>query len=346
MTSGLFRVSRDWDGRPAAEAHPNDDATVVRVGHTTYTRVWEECLWGLDNGVGRWCGFGLAWMLMLGAGLAVDDRVLAAQATAIPTTVVQDTVYRGDGTVASGTVLVSWPAFSTSSGLSVPAGSTSVTIGAGGALSVALVPNAGSNPMGSYYTAVYHLNDGTVTREYWVVPVSASPIQVSSIKSTVLPTSVAVQTVTKSYVDQAIAQAVGGGVPQAAGSPYVMITGDTMTGPLVLPGDPVSPLQASDKQYVDEQIAGVSGGGGQKVSTVPTATQTVVQPAGTQTGRQHPEWGRGRDAVCERRREQRHRQCDGEHGLRERLRGEGGSERSFDRGGGTDELEQQDACGR
>ena len=138
--------------------------------------------------------------------------------------------------------------------------------------------------MGSYYTAVYHLNDGTVTREYWVVPASGTPVQVSAIRSTVLPTSVAVQTVTKSYVDQAIAQAVGGGLPQNANSPYVLSSGDTMTGPLVLPGDPTSPLQASDKQYVDEQIAGVSGGGGQKVSEIPTATQTVVQPAGTQLG--------------------------------------------------------------
>ncbi len=228
--------------------------------------------------------FFLAWMLLLGAWVVLEDRLLPAQTVpAVATTLVQDTVYRGDGTAAGGTVLVSWPAFSTATGANVPAGSTSVTIGAGGALSVNLVPNAGSNPMGSYYTAVYHLNDGTVTREYWVVPVNAAAVQVGAIRSTVLPTSVAMQTVSKAYVDQAIAQATGGS-PLAAGSPYVMVTGDTMTGPLVLPGDPTAPLQASDKQYVDEQIAGVSGGGGQKVSLLPQATQTVVQPAGTQLG--------------------------------------------------------------
>jgi hypothetical protein len=41
-----------------------------------------------------------------------------------------------------------------------------VTIGAGGQLSIALTPNAGASPMGSYYTAIFHLSDGTTSREY------------------------------------------------------------------------------------------------------------------------------------------------------------------------------------
>ena len=55
---------------------------------------------------------------------------LTAQ-TQVPTTQVTDTIYRADGTAATGTVVISWPAFTTSNGLTVPAGSTSVTIGAG-----------------------------------------------------------------------------------------------------------------------------------------------------------------------------------------------------------------------
>ena len=55
-----------------------------------------------------------------------------------------------------------------------------------------------------------------------------------------------------------------------------------MTGPLVLPGDPVTPTQAADKNYVDTNITAVLAGVGQKVSMVPVATQTVSQPAGTQ----------------------------------------------------------------
>jgi hypothetical protein len=215
-----------------------------------------------------WILIGLLLTVMTATGLAQ-----------LPTTQVADTIYHADGTVATGTVLINWPAFTTSTGESIASGSTSATIGAGGALSVQLTANSGSIPMGSYYTAIFHLDDGSVSREYWVVPVSTSPVRISAIESTVLPTSVAMQAVTKSYVDTAIAAAL---VSPLDSSPYVLKAGDTMTGPLQLPADPVSALQAADKSYVDESIAALSSGLGQKVSTLPTATQIVSQPTGTQ----------------------------------------------------------------
>jgi hypothetical protein len=160
--------------------------------------------------------------------------LFAASAMAqIITTTVTETVYSADGTVATGTVLVSWQAFTTALGQAVPSGSTSAVIGSGGALSIALVPNAGATPMGSYYTAIYHLGDGTVSREFWVVPASATPVAVSTIKNSVLPTSVAMQTVSKAYVDTAIATALAGGALDSS-NPYVLKAGDTMTGPLNL----------------------------------------------------------------------------------------------------------------
>ena len=220
----------------------------------------------------------LAWMLMLGAASCVG--VTAHAQTAPATTAITDTVYHADGTAAAGTVLISWPSFSTWAGDSVPAGSTSVTIGAGGALSVHLVANAGSTPMGSYYTVIYHLDDGSETREYWVVPVSSYSVAVNTIRSTVLPASVAMQTVSKAYVDTAIAAAVAG--TPLDSSPYVLKAGDTMTGPLNLPGDPTAPLQASNKNYVDEQVAGLTSGLGQKVSLMPSGAQTITQPGGTE----------------------------------------------------------------
>ena len=216
------------------------------------------------------------WML-IGLLVAVISATGVAQVT---TTQVADTIYHADGTVATGTVLISWPAFTTSTGESIASGSTSAVIASGGALSVQLIPNTGSTPMGSYYTAVFHLDDGSVSREYWVVPVSSASVKISAIESTVLPTSVAMQTVSKSYVDTAIAAAQLGSPLDS--SPYVLKAGDTMTGPLVLPADPVSANQAADKSYVDENIAAVSSGLGQKVSTLPTATQTVAQPPGTE----------------------------------------------------------------
>ncbi len=212
--------------------------------------------------------------------MRVTAAVQAASGNEIATTQVTDTVYRADGTPATGSVIVSWQAFTTASGQAVPSGTTSATI-TSGALSLQLVPNAGSTLMGTYYTAVYHLDDGSVSREFWVVPVSQFPVLVSAIRSTVLPTSVAMQTVSKSYVDTAIAAAVSGH-PLDSSSPFVMKTGDTMTGSLVLPGDPTTPNDAADKHYVDVNIAAATGGLGQKVSLLPSATQTVTQPVGTQ----------------------------------------------------------------
>ncbi len=191
-------------------------------------------------------------------------------------------MYHADGTAAAGTVLISWQSFTTASGQSIPQGSTSVALGAGGALRVSLAANSGATPMGTYYTVVYHLDDGSTSREYWTVPVSTTAVGLSAVRASVLPSSVAMQTVTKQYVDQAIAKAALSGVVPDDASPYVEKTGDTMTGPLVLPGDPTSGLQAADKNYVDTGTAALTTGLAQKVSLLPTGTQTVTQPVGTQ----------------------------------------------------------------
>ncbi|MHB1023178.1 MAG: hypothetical protein ACYC46_07840 [Acidobacteriaceae bacterium] len=218
----------------------------------------------------------MKWRGFLCALVALWLMLPQADALAqVATTQIQDTIYQGNGSPAQGSILISWPAFSTMSGQSVPAGTTTVQIGSNGSVSVALVPNAGATPIGTYYTAVYHTSDGRVSREYWVVPVTSSPVTISSIRTTVLPVSVAMQTVSKAYVDQAVS---------ASGSQYVQKSGDTMTGPLVLPGDPTATNQAADKHYVDTNVGGLTAGLGQKVSMLPAGGQTVTQPAGTTLG--------------------------------------------------------------
>ncbi len=67
-----------------------------------------------------------------------------------------------------------------------------------------------------------------------------------------------------------VTRAALGALPQDT-TPYVQKSGDTMTGALTLPGDPVSALQAATKNYVDTSAAAVGGGLSQKVSTVPAA---------------------------------------------------------------------------
>src|ERR1700739_4257553 len=107
---------------------------------------------------GRLKGWTLIGMLLLAipGAMTVMKVTAAAQSgsgSSIATARVTDTVYRGDGTPANGTVIVSWTAFTTALGQAVRSGTASATI-TNGALSVALVPNAGSTPMGTYYTAV------------------------------------------------------------------------------------------------------------------------------------------------------------------------------------------------
>ena len=219
--------------------------------------------------------------LLLWLAAAICAGMSAAAIAQVQVSPISDTVYYANGAAASGTVLVSWPSFTSASGQSVPKGSTSITLGAGGKLNVSLAPNAGATPAGTYYTVAYHLGDGSTSREYWSVPVSTGMLSLAAVRSNALPTSIAIQTASKQYVDQAIARAALGALPQDT-TPYVMKSGDTMTGPLILPGDPVSSLQAATKNYVDVATAALGGGSSQKVSTTPVGSQTVTQPTGTQ----------------------------------------------------------------
>jgi hypothetical protein len=206
------------------------------------------------------------------------------------TTTVADTVYMADGSSAQGSLIITWPAFVTSSGTAVAAGMVTTTLGADGALNVALVPNTGASPAGVYYSVTYQLGPGQVKTESWVVP-TTSPAKLATVRAT--PGSgVAAQPVSMQYVDSALATkaddnsvvhlggsetingaktfAMAPNVPaptsatQVASKAYVdtalsnvgagnflPTAGGTMTGPLTLAAAPAAALQASTKQYVD-----------------------------------------------------------------------------------------------
>ncbi|HEX4065140.1 MAG TPA: hypothetical protein VHZ09_03880 [Acidobacteriaceae bacterium] len=172
--------------------------------------------------------------------------------TTAQTTTVQGTVYRANGTVASGSVLISWPALNTPQNQAIAPGTLSATIGTGGLLTVSLIPNEGALPSGSYYTATYHLTDGTVRQEYWVVPASGTAA-LSAVESDLQPSQ---QTggVSQSYIQSAISSAT---------SSFLPLAGGVMTGPLTLNADPTAPTQAATKEYADNLAASalpLSGG--------------------------------------------------------------------------------------
>ncbi|MGA7244666.1 MAG: hypothetical protein WBX19_15875, partial [Terracidiphilus sp.] len=182
---------------------------------------------------------------ILGVCLAWVAFAVAALAQSISTTTVQGTVYLANGTPGSGTLQLSWPAFTTATNQAVTAGKITTNIGGDGSVSVSLAPNLGSSPAGLYYTAIYHMSDGTTSTEYWVVP-AAAQTSIAQVRSQVMPAAQAVQAVSKAYVDQAIQSVAQGNLTS---------TGGQLTGPLYLTGDPTQTLQAADKHYVDSSFA-------------------------------------------------------------------------------------------
>lgn len=180
-----------------------------------------------------------------GVCLVLALMVTAVMAQGVNTTTVEGTVYLANGSPASGTLQLSWPAFTTASSQAVAAGKLSVDIGADGFVSVSLAPNLGSSPAGLFYTAIYHLNDGTTNVEYWTVP-SVAQTSIAQVRSQLMPAAQAVQAVSKAYVDQAVQSVAQGNLTS---------TGGQLTGPLYLTGDPTQPLQAADKHYVDTSAA-------------------------------------------------------------------------------------------
>src|SRR5579862_895064 len=207
------------------------------------------------------------------------------------TTTIADTVYLADGSAAQGNLIITWPAFLTASGTAIAGGVKDVALGANGALSVALVPNAGATPAGMYYTVVYQVGPGEERTEYWMVP-TTSPANLAAVRTT--PGSgVASQPVSMQYVNSGLAAkaddsavvhlngvetisgtktfAAAPNVPaptstgQVANKAYVdqsisnvgagnylSTAGGTMTGPITLPSSPIAPMQAATKQYVDQ----------------------------------------------------------------------------------------------
>lgn len=170
----------------------------------------------------------------------------------VSTTTISGTVYLANGSPASGSLIVSWPAFTTSQGQAIASGSLSTAIGANGAVSLSLAPNQNAAPAGTYYTAIYHLSDGTVNQEYWVVPPVASAT-IAQVRAQAESAGVATESQAQSSISTAV---------QALSAQYLPLNGGTMTGPLVLNGDPVSANQAATKHYVDASVSAAIGQGG------------------------------------------------------------------------------------
>jgi hypothetical protein len=122
-------------------------------------------------------------------------------------TTVSDIVFRADGNFAAGTLLISWPAFTTASGATIAAGNKSVILGANGSFTAQLAPNAGATPSGTAYTVTYQLTDGTVKNENWSVG-TTSPETISAVRTFAGTATPLAQVATQQYVNAQLANVV------------------------------------------------------------------------------------------------------------------------------------------
>ena len=202
------------------------------------------------------------WAVAIVAASGLWISAAGSPQAEVGTTTISDTVYMADGTAASGSAIITWPAFVTASGAAVGAGGTSVALGANGALSVALVPNEGATPAGVYYTVVFQLGPGQVKTEYWIVP-ATSPTNLATVRTT--PGSgLAGQPVSMQYVNSELAT-------KADDSAVVHLNGtETISGTKSFASSPnvPAPTNSTDiatKAYVDQSVT--NSGSGSYLST-------------------------------------------------------------------------------
>ena len=183
------------------------------------------------------------------------------------TTQVQDVVYRADGTPATGWLVLSWPAFVTADGAAVAAGTKSVQLGRDGSLSVALAPNAGGQPTGTYYAATLKLDGGLTSKEAWVVP-AESPAKLSGVRAAVVPSTMAIQALTADWASANLVNLAG--AQTISGAKNFQVSPSTPA--------PVNANDVANKQYVD-QSGGAAGPNVAKTNLKNTWTQPQVFPS-------------------------------------------------------------------
>lgn len=135
------------------------------------------------DGVKDWALKIACWISVLAALLMMAEPAFAQSLTTVA-----DTLYNPDGTKASGTITISNNStFTAADGTVVPTGTVARAQVANGVFSVQLVPNVGSTPSGTSYTASYKLGV-TFFSETWVVPVTPNPADLADVRTSPTPT--------------------------------------------------------------------------------------------------------------------------------------------------------------
>ncbi len=97
-------------------------------------------------------------------------------------TTIQDTLFRADGTRFNGTLTINWVTFDATNIGTIVQQSRTVQV-VNGNLQIQLVPNATATPPANIYTVNYQSSGYQQFTENWTVPVSASPLTVSVVRT-------------------------------------------------------------------------------------------------------------------------------------------------------------------
>jgi hypothetical protein len=111
-----------------------------------------------------------------------------ALAASAATTTVQDTVYTGSGATANCTLQIYGQAMN-ANGQTVIVSKTQTKV-TNGVLSIPLQANDTANPQGTSYRVTYACNDGSAPTETWVVPTSATPVTLQTVRQVSVPTPI------------------------------------------------------------------------------------------------------------------------------------------------------------
>lgn len=97
-----------------------------------------------------------------------------------PLTIIQDVLYKADGTRFNGTLTISWSSFQSPDNSAIVSQSTTVKVQEG-ILRVQLVPTTTGTPP-STYTVTYNSDGRVQFQETWSVPASAQPLHVRDVR--------------------------------------------------------------------------------------------------------------------------------------------------------------------
>ena len=98
-----------------------------------------------------------------------------------PLTIIQDTLYKADGTPFNGLLIISWNSFQADNQANVVAQTLTVRV-IDGYFRVQLAPTADANPPSSY-TVTYNSDGKVQFQETWVVGTSSTPLTIAAVRT-------------------------------------------------------------------------------------------------------------------------------------------------------------------